>query len=185
MSLLLHMHIFSATELTLDEGDVYPPSVTGGANNGDHMWDKFISKHKNIVLVISGHDPCEDIVVTQTKGENGNIVTQMLVDPQGVDAAQGATGLVAILYFSEDGSKVDVEYYSTVRDAYYKTSNQFKFDLAVVDPNAKTPPTPTTPTTPDTGKNGFEFIIIAIIAMASLFVVVKMKRNSIKSDHQQ
>ncbi len=117
---------------TLDQGDVCPPATTGGSNNGDHMWTKLISKYENIKLVLSGHDPCDKVVVTQTKGDHGNIVTQMLVDPQGVDSAQGATGLVAMLYFSEDGKDVSVEYYSTVRDEYFMTENQFTMTIETV-----------------------------------------------------
>ncbi|MBQ8758448.1 MAG: metallophosphoesterase, partial [Clostridia bacterium] len=54
---------------TLDQNDVCPPATSGGYNNGDHIWDKLIKKHKNIVLVLSGHDPCDNVVLTQTKGE--------------------------------------------------------------------------------------------------------------------
>ena len=133
---------------TLDAGDVCPPATHGGYNNGDHMWDKLISKHENIVLVLSGHDPCDNVVMTQTEGDHGNIVTQMLIDPQGVDAALGATGLVAMLYFSEDGSHVTVEYYSTVREQFFISTNQFEFDLAVV---GKQEPAPDQPNTDDPG----------------------------------
>ncbi len=110
---------------TLDQGDVCPPATTGGFNNGDHMWDKLISKYGNIFLVMSGHDPCDNVVTRQTKGVHGNTVTQMLIDPQGMDAAIGSTGMVAMLYFSEDGSKIDVEFYSTIKNQYYKDSNQY------------------------------------------------------------
>jgi hypothetical protein len=112
------------------------------------MWDKLISKHENIVLVLSGHDPCDNVVMTQTEGDHGNIVTQMLIDPQGVDAALGVTGLVAMLYFSEDGSHVTVEYYSTVREQFFISTNQFEFDLAVV---GKQEPAPDQPNTDDPG----------------------------------
>lgn len=132
---------------TLDQGDVCPPATTGGSNNGDHIWEKLASKHENIVLVLSGHDPCDNIIMAQTKGDNGNVVTQMLIDPQGVDAAQGATGLVAMLYFSEDGKNVQVEYYSTVRQQYFMSSNQFEMELNVVETPAPTAtPTPVPPT---------------------------------------
>ena len=97
------------------------------------MWNKLIKKHKNIVLVLSGHDPCDNVIMTQTKGENGNTVTQMLIDGQGVDAAQGASGLVAMLYFSEDGKKVSVEYYSTIKEQYFMSDSQFSFELDLVD----------------------------------------------------
>ena len=135
---------------TLDAGDVCPPATNGGYNNGDHIWDKLISKHENIVLVLSGHDPCENVVMTQTEGNHGNIVTQLLIDPQGVDASVGATGLVALLYFSEDGSHVTVEYYSTVREQFFISTNQFEFDIAVVGkPEPEPDPDPTPDPDPD------------------------------------
>ena len=114
---------------TLGANDVCPPSTSGGTNNGDDIWDKLISKHANIVLVVSGHDPCDTIVKRQVKGENGNTVTQMLIDPQGVDAAAGATGMVAMFYFSEDGNNIEVEYYSTVREKFFLLENQFTMTI--------------------------------------------------------
>ncbi len=137
---------------TLDAGDVVPPSKKGAAyNDGDEMWDKLIKKHENIVLVLSGHDPCDNIVYAQDKGENGNIVTQMLIDPQGVDKAQGGVGLVAMFYFSEDGKTMQVEYYSTDRKAYFLENNQFTVTLDLAEPKTEettaevTEPTATDP----------------------------------------
>lgn len=109
---------------TLDENDVCPPTATnGGYNNGDHIWDKLISQHENIFMVISGHDPSADVVVTQATGVHGNLITQMLVDPQGVDTST-PTGMVTMLYFKADG-RIEVETYSTIQELYYKETNQF------------------------------------------------------------
>lgn len=94
------------------------------------MWDKLVSKHKNIFLVLSGHDPCSDVVTTQTKGVHGNTVTQMLIDPQGVDSGLGATGMVAMLYFSNDGKTITVENYSTVKEQFYLSTNQYTIDIS-------------------------------------------------------
>lgn len=117
---------------TLDSQDTAPPSMyNSNYNDGDDVWEKLISKHKNIVLVLCGHDPCEKIIMAQDKGEHGNIVTQMLIDPQYVDRDEGATGMVAMLYFSEDGKKVQVEYYSTIREKFFLPENQFSFDIDV------------------------------------------------------
>lgn len=93
------------------------------------MWDKLIKKHENIVLVLSGHDPCDYVVAAQDKGVNGNVVTQLLVDPQGVDKAQGGVGMVTMLYFSADGKTVQVETYSTDKKAYFLEENQFTLTL--------------------------------------------------------
>lgn len=121
---------------TLDQSDVCPPATTGGSNNGDHMWEKFISRHDNIVLALCGHDPCAKTVTVQTAGENGNIVTSMLVDPQGLDAdsSVGPTGMVTMLYFSEDGKEVQVRTYSTIKEKYYGKINQYDITIDKVDP---------------------------------------------------
>ena len=122
---------------TLDSGDVCPPADSNDANSypnkvynhGQEIWEKFISQHKNIFLVMSGHDPCDNVVTTQSVGVHGNTVTQMLIDPQGMDASLGATGMVAMLYFSEDGTEMEVEFYSTVLEKYYKQTNQYKITV--------------------------------------------------------
>ena len=123
---------------TLGSNDVCPPadsndsnySPTKKYNNGDQIWDKFVSQYGNIVLVLSGHDPCENVVTRQSEGVHGNTVTQMLIDPQGMDAAMGATGMVAMLYFSADGKQMEVEFYSTVKNKFFKETNQYKIDLS-------------------------------------------------------
>ncbi len=120
---------------TLDMTDMCAPnrgtSVSNAKyNNGDDIWNELVSKHENIFLVVSGHDEYDDIVMTQTYGEKGNLVTQLLIDPQALDAAiEGGVGLVAMLYFSEDFSKITVEYYSTAQQKYFKEKNQFVIDL--------------------------------------------------------
>ena len=116
-----------------DYAKVNDVKVTG--NNGDEMWDEFIKKHENIVLVLSGHIACDSVVTAQTAGENGNIVTQMLIDPQGNDSGEeGGAGLVAMLHFSEDGKNVQLRYYSTAKKAYYLTENQYSFTMDMIEP---------------------------------------------------
>lgn len=114
-------------------------------NNGEQMWDEFVKLHQNIVLVLSGHKVSSDLVWRQDKGDNGNTVTQILVDPQYMNASYG---MVCMLYFSEDGTDVQAEWISTGPNEYnmgypsykdhanfknkdylYKTKNQFSFSL--------------------------------------------------------
>ena len=118
---------------TIDDGDLVPPSANGGVNDGDDMWEKLVSKHENIVLVMSGHDPQENIVVNRSTGDNGNTVTAMLIDAQDVEAQEGSMGMVALLHFSADGKTVQVEYYSTAKEKYFKAENQFTTQLDVVE----------------------------------------------------
>ena len=88
-------------------------------------------------MVLSGHVAYNDIVFSQSIGENGNTVCELLIDPQTVDLALGdigdskgkePSGLVAMFYVSNNG-KVDVRYYSTVRNAYYSQDSQISFNL--------------------------------------------------------
>lgn len=117
---------------TLDAGDCYPPSYYKGytnAQNGDQMWEKCFSKHENVVMVLSGHDPWQHIAYRQDKGEKGNTVTQMLIDAQYVDRYIGSTGMVAMFYFSNEGKTLTVRYYSVVKDCYGSPVSQFTIDL--------------------------------------------------------
>ena len=120
---------------TLDGDDEVPPNPEGetgdtALNNGDDMWNELFSQHRNILLILSGHDGVENIIWRQDRGEEGNMVSQFLIDPQTFDVQQNyQTGMVALFHFSEDGRKVAVEWYSTVKGMYYKTENQFEFKL--------------------------------------------------------
>ena len=40
--------------------------------------------------------------------------------------------MIVTLYFSEDGKTVNVEYYSTVRNQYYSSRNQFSFKVNTI-----------------------------------------------------
>ena len=117
---------------TLSKEECYPPSSYTGytdAQNGDDMWDKVFSQHKNVLMVLSGHDPWQHIVYRQDKGVNGNTVTQMLIDAQYVDRYIGSTAMVAMLYFSEDGKTMTVRYYSVEKDCYGSAISQFTVKL--------------------------------------------------------
>ena len=116
---------------TFDKDDAYAASRSqGGVNDGDQFWDKLVSKYENIVLVMSGHDPWDHIVCTRTEGEKGNTVTQLLIDPQNMDANMPyCTGMVAMLYFSEDGNTVTVRYYSVTNNRFGSAKSQFTFTI--------------------------------------------------------
>ena len=173
---------------TLDKNDVWPPSSTGGVNDGDDIWEKLVSKHENIVLVVSGHDPCDKIVAKQEKGEKGNTVTQILIDPQGIDSALGATGMVALFYFSEDGSELQIEYYSTVLEQYFLLENQFSLTLPVshiqseVEDNSDSVSIDLSQTDDQIIEdNGFDYWIIlyivsGIVVLSLIFVLIKRKK---------
>lgn len=118
---------------TLSPGDDLCPSI----NNGEDIWQKLVKKHKNITMVLSGHIYCDNILVSTQYGENGNKVTQVLIDPQQMDRDGLRTGLVAMFYFSNGGRNVQVEYYSTILEAYEITSPIKKFSVNKITPVCK------------------------------------------------
>ena len=105
----------------------------GAYNDGDEIFDKLIKKHENIVMTLCGHDPHDYVLQKQSTGENGNVIQELLVNPQGLDKANGANGLVAMLYFSADGKTVDVEYYNTITGEEHLPDNAFSFELNVIE----------------------------------------------------
>ncbi len=131
---IISTHIYLETDGTTQGADDTVPASpsganNGGANNGDRIWDKLVSQHENIFLVLSGHIDTDDLVVRQEKGVHGNVVTSLLVNPQTFDQKNNFnTGMVAMLYFSDNSEKVRVEYYSTCRDQFYGAQNQFELE---------------------------------------------------------
>ena len=119
---------------THDSGDLWPVAN----NNGEDLWQKLVSKHSNIRLVLNGHDPVSRIITNQTEGAKGNIVTSMLIDGQyddsnDIEAGGQGVGLVALLHFSEDSDEIQVEYVSTVKNKYYRACNQFSITLDLME----------------------------------------------------
>ena len=110
-------------------------SADGSTNSGEQMWNKLISQHENIFLVLAGHVFAPDVICVQTEGVHGNVVTQIVTNGQTYDYRNGAMGLVAMLYFSEDGKTVNVEYYSTVYDKYLGEDSQFTITVPEYVPN--------------------------------------------------
>ncbi len=130
------------THWFLNSDGTWSDDTTGSTNRGKQIWDKLLSRHSNVIMAVGGHVVVNDIQHRTDVGVNGNTVHTFLIDPQGLDPAEAyQTGMVAMFYFSEDGSEVQVEYVSTYRtleaqktntesqDILYKECNQFSFTL--------------------------------------------------------
>lgn len=138
---------------TLSPGDKYLPSDDNPTfNDGDDLWEKFVSQHENIVLVLSGHISANDVLYNQTKGIHGNTVTEMLINPQSLDRDNkniGSLGLIAMFYFNEDGSRLSVEYYSILHDEYFGHESRYDLQLyeSTLPPETAAPETTASPET--------------------------------------
>ena len=119
---------------TLDYKDGPAPTklqdAQGTVNNGDNMWDKVFSKYENVFLIVSGHVGSDDVIVTQTEGEHGNVVTQLLIDSQTLDKTT-PSGMVVMLYFSNDGQTISIEQYSTIQQSFYRRESQREITVPV------------------------------------------------------
>lgn len=107
----------------------------GNDNDGDEMWSRFIRKNKNIRMVLSGH--IHGVGRRTERGENGNIVNQILADYQGEH--MGGNGYLRILRYKPALNQIEVKTYSPYANAYRTDSaNQFTLPMYATAENAGT-----------------------------------------------
>ena len=166
------------------------------AKNND-MWDSFVKKHENICMVISGHDPTDLIISRKAMGSKGNTVTEFLVDPQNVDRYTNGMGLVAMLYFSEDGRQVQIEYICVTNDKYYLAENQYTTTVDMLktadddvsketedSAETKAPETTLTDVTVVPGKNN-NLVIYILIAVGTIAVAAAVSAVILSKDKKK
>ncbi len=88
-------------------------SIYDGSNNAEVLWEDLFARHENIVMVACGH--VNAMTGKVAIGNNGNDILQVIVNGQKFDTSDDPAGLVAYFGFSEDGSKISIEYYSTLQ----------------------------------------------------------------------
>lgn len=180
---------------TLDPNDyASPDEYDSSLNSGEAMWEKLVSKHENVAMIVSGHMHHDSVVVTPREGDAGNTVYQILMDPQSTCKKLGGMGTLGLMYFTADGRHAKVEYYSTVFEKYFAESNKtIKLTFGEDEPEETTNPettlapatdTPTEPVTdapaPEkTGCAGTAAAASAVLILISLpFCNRKRKVNS-------
>ncbi len=105
----------------------------GEGNNGSGIWDKLVSKHKNIVLLLCGHRGDGDVIRRTDIGDHGNSVQTIMVNGTEIDeATNGKGGMILKIHFKNGSGDISCEYYSTITEKYYKAENQFTKTLCVV-----------------------------------------------------
>jgi hypothetical protein len=104
---------------------------------GDTVWENLASKHKNIFMVVCGHDSIVDdpgsLNFREDVGLHGNRVYQIMANAQDIDAARGGVGLLLLMGFSKEGRQIHFRYFSPVHhDLAFKKQNQFSITLPEV-----------------------------------------------------
>ena len=113
----------------------------GGSTNGEEMWDLYVRKYENIAVVIAGYIGFPDLVYTKKVGDNGDVVTQILCDTQFMDSddynngsSQGV-GMVMILSFKKNSDEIKVNWYSIIRNQFYRAKNQYIDTMELTNKN--------------------------------------------------
>ncbi len=118
-------------------GTLNTSTMTSG-NAGAGIWEKFVSKCPNVILVLSGHEDPVDITRVQLVGDNGNTVWSIVVDESTLNFnGNRQVGTLALMKFSADGSTVQINFYSPSEGKLYKSINQFEIELDIAYFNEK------------------------------------------------
>ncbi|MGK0187962.1 MAG: hypothetical protein ACI9R3_003754 [Verrucomicrobiales bacterium] len=102
-------------------------------NSGESIWEKFVSRHRNIFLVLSGHS-MENLLTS--KGEHENTVHQVQADYWYWDIPEikAGSGYLRIMTFRPDKDMIDVQTYSPVQDKFLtRPKSKFSLDYVMHD----------------------------------------------------
>lgn len=103
-----------------------------GGVTGQYLYDNLIVPCSNIVMVICGHEFSYGPKYNVLTREDGSTAVQMLVNFQQSEYLDlRSYGMIAMLYFSNGGETVTVEWFSAIKNEYYMDKYQFTFNLKV------------------------------------------------------
>ena len=104
-------------------------------NDGEQMWDSFVSKYPNIVMVVNGHLTAGEAARRADLGINGNLINSMFSNYQ--TDANGGNGWLRIVSFHPSSNTVSVQTYSPFLNAY-KTDSDNQFTVNYHNPGFQT-----------------------------------------------
>jgi len=112
----------------------YPTAkLPGGVNDGEELWQKLVSRHRNFAFVFNGHVIGDGAAYLSSEGLHGNVVHQLLANYQ--MRPEGGEGYLRLMEFLPDGKTVQVKTYSPYLDKYL-TDDQQQFVLELATPVA-------------------------------------------------
>jgi hypothetical protein len=93
-------------------------------NDGEQMWESFVSKYPNIIMVVNGHLTAGEAARRADLGINGNLINSMFSNYQ--TDANGGNGWLRIVTFHPSSNTISVQTYSPYLNSYRTDSdNQF------------------------------------------------------------
>lgn len=126
-----HCYLFH-DDTRLGEGDPWSPHLYNPAwNDGEQIWDKFIRRRSNVVMVICGHTKGDGTGLLVSETDDGTPVLQMLANYQFL--GHGGQGWLRILKFRPRQSTLDVYTYSPWLDEWRQEEDQqFTVDASAI-----------------------------------------------------
>ena len=100
------------------------------------MWNKRLKKYPNIFMVVCGHVTCDDVVLREYVGDNGNVVGCFLLNMQAVLQNEALEGLVGLFGFDERNMQCYINYASSIQrsnsgnNKLYNYQNQYVWDFS-------------------------------------------------------
>ncbi len=131
--LLTHAHIFSndtrycletlAREQSHNPRQYELAKLAGGANDGEQVWDKLLSRHENFILTLNGHVGGDGLgrLVTRTPG--GRPVPQVVVNFQ--FRPNGGDGWLRLVEMRKDGTMRMADYSPVLDKSNVGPQNSF------------------------------------------------------------
>ena len=107
---------------TADRCDTQDPPRAD--NDGEQMWEAFVSKYPNIIMVVSGHLTAALGAHRSDLGVNGNLVNSMFSNYQ--DLPDGGNGWLRIVTVHPNANTIEVKTYSPFLNSFMTDpDNQF------------------------------------------------------------
>ena len=107
-------------------------SPHGWGNDGEELWQKLVRRHRNTMIVLSGHVSTGGLGYLASEADCGNTVHQMMVDYEKMRG--GGMAYLRLLEFLPDGKTVQVRTYSPALKSTRRSElEEFKFELKLAD----------------------------------------------------
>ena len=94
------------------------------ATSSRNMWEKYLSYHENVFMILCGHSTQETIAYKPLKGKNGNTTMVFRIDHSYLVASKGFDTTMALFNFDETAKTISINYFSVEKNKLFNVQNQ-------------------------------------------------------------
>ena len=99
------------------------------ATSSAEFWNKHLSKHENLFMILCGHSVTESVALKILDGQSGNKVITLRMDPSYLIAGNGCDPVLGLLGFNETTKDMTLNYFSTSKNQLYNIQNQMRINF--------------------------------------------------------